>query len=264
MRECPVCDAIVLLHHDHCTICGHDLALPAPPPAEEPEAPAPPVPAVDLEPDEVHRLPQSPPEKPPSRVLGALAFVAAAAVIAWFVGLGGPLDDSADDAVAEVNTEEDDVDAALAICAGASDGVGGAPAYQATPGVHPTVVLTGDLTGTDLATTSVLFPSEWLVDVAERPLTDAELVVCVSRISTGEVDSTCALGFDLDAVVRLDTSYRVRVFETATGAKLVDEPIESAPFGPCPDDDEVQPGTVYADPAADEVARVAVPLIAIG
>jgi hypothetical protein len=265
MRECPVCDAIVLLHHDHCTICGHDLALPAPAAEPEPDVATPSLAEPERESDQAHRLPQHDVrEKGPSRILGAIAFLAAAALIVWFIGRGGPLDDSTDEVTAEIGTERSDVDEALAICAGALGGVEDAPAYQATPGVHPTAVLVGDLGERDLVTTSAVFPADWLVDISEEPLADSELVLCVSRSSTGGVDSTCAVGFDPDAIVRVDTTYRVRVFETATGRKLVDEPIASAPFEPCPAEDERQPGTVYAEPDAFDLARVAVPRITIG
>jgi len=261
MRACPVCDAAVVLHHDHCTVCGHDLALPAPATAAEFDAPTP----ARAKPDDIHRLPRHDERQDrPSRILGIIAFVAAAAVIAWFIGRGGPLDESAGDDAAVVGAERSDLDEALAICAGASGGVEGAPAYEATPGVHLTALLIGDLTEPDLATTALLFPPEWVVDIADRPLAESELLLCVSRSSTGEVDSTCALGFDLDAVIRVDTTYRVRAFETATGRKLVDEPIGSAPFVRCPADGEGEPGPVYADPDAGDLTDVAVPLIVVG
>ncbi len=267
MRECPVCEAIVLLDQDHCSICGHDLSLPAPEPAEEepiPEVPSPPVSQELGSSDE----PPTEPEAASSRegvslFVGIVGFVAAALLIFWFVSQGGPLDDTDDDQPAVVGDDAAvaQVDLALAVCAGGQAGVAGAPSYSPSAGIHPTAIVVGDLATRDVATSTDLFPPEWVVDVSERPLDSSELLLCLSRTSSGEVDSVCASTTDPDALERLEADYRLRVYETATGDRLVDEPIGSEVFGPCPDPGSVDAGSVYAGPDPEDLVTLAVPLI---
>ena len=271
MRECPVCEAIVLLDQEQCRICGHDLSLPAPEPTGEERASEVPSPPVAQE------LPGSdePPTEPgkeslregASLFVGVVGFVAAALLIFWFVSQGGPLDDADDDqpvATAPGGAAEAQLELALTVCAGGQAGVAGAPRYSRSAGMHPTAIVVGDLATRDVATTTVLFPPEWVVDVSERPLDTSELLLCLSRTSTGEVDSVCASTIDPDALGRLEASYRLRVYETATGEEFVDEPIGSEVFGSCPDPEDVEAGSVYASPNAADLVTLVVPLILIG
>lgn len=265
MRECPVCEAIVLLDQDRCSICDHDLSAPAP--EDLSEAVAPPIAAPraapkgldeddDVEPDEPSRVREG------SIIIGLVFFVAAAALIGWFVQQDDPLDDTATgDAVVAGDAVE--IERARAMCTGVGEPVAGAPSYSSAPGVHPAGLVLGELGQNDVDTTISLFPAEWIVDLSQRPLDVTELLLCVSRTSGEAVDSTCPAGADPDGLVRLEATYRIRVFETATADQLADAPVASNPYGPCPDPASTDAATVYPEPSPVDLVNVVVPLVLI-